>query len=232
MNALNLLIFSNTADFSPQYLLLENQILTKNRKLYRQLLFSFDNMKNKSFKAIQMKVRIVNIVISSDLKNKLILNKINAKLPHTEYNPDRFPGLILKIKEPRSSILLFTNGKIVCTGTKSFEKAEEAVNNLIKMLNKTGYNLKLNPILHVQNQVAFGELKIGLNLNQLAMKLIDVEYEPEQFPGLVHRIKEPKSTFLLFSNGKFVCTGTKNKKELDYSINKLIEDLKKVKAIK
>ena len=92
-----------------------------------------------------------------------------------------------------------------------------------------GYDIELNPVLHVQNIVASGGLGLGLNLNKLAMKLRNVEYEPEQFPGLVYRVKEPDASFLLFTNGKFVCTGIKTKQELDDVIIKLIKDLKKVK---
>ena len=175
------------------------------------------------------KVNIVNIVVSSDLKSKLILEKISAKLPHTEYEPEQFPGLVLKINEPRCSTLLFTSGRVVCTGTRSLKKTKEAINNVIKLLNKIGYDIKSEPVLNVQNMVAAGELGFDLNLNKLAVQLRNVEYEPEQFPGLVYKIKEPKASFLLFSNGKFVCTGTKNKQEVDDAVAELLKDLKKIK---
>ena len=79
-------------------------------------------MKKQGFSADNVKVKIVNIVVTSDLKSTLNLEKISTKLAHTEYNPEQFPGLVFKIKEPRSSALLFTSGKIVCTGTRSLEK--------------------------------------------------------------------------------------------------------------
>lgn len=186
-------------------------------------------MGKQSLSANKVKVKIVNIVVTSDLKSKLNLEKISTKLAHTEYNPEQFPGLVLKIKEPRSSALLFTSGKIVCTGTNSLEQAKKAVNNLIRAVNRIGYRIELNPVLSVQNMVAAGGLGINLNLNQLAMKLRNVEYEPEQFPGLVYKIKEPKASFLLFTNGKIVCTGIKTKQELNDAIVKLVKDLKKVK---
>ena len=62
------------------------------------------------------------------------------------------------------------------------------------------------------------------------MKLDNTEYEPEQFPGLVFKLAEAKATFLLFSNGKIVCTGTKNETEVRQALDKLIDNLKKVKA--
>jgi len=60
------------------------------------------------------------------------------------------------------------------------------------------------------------------------MKLDNTEYEPEQFPGLVYKLKGTKATFLLFSNGKIVCTGTKSEEEVHEALDKLIVNLKKV----
>ena len=94
---------------------------------------------------------------------------------------------------------------------------------------KIGYNIKPDPELNVQNLVASGELGITLNLNKIAMRLRNIEYEPEQFPGLVYKIEEPKASFLLFSNGKIVCTGTNSEKELNQAVSKLVENLNKIK---
>ena len=69
---------------------------------------------------------------------------------------------------------------------------------------------------------------MDLNLNNLAMTLDNTEYEPEQFPGLVYKLRDAKATFLLFSNGKIVCTGTKTEKEVHEAVEKLIQSLKKV----
>jgi len=175
------------------------------------------------------KIKIVNQVVTADLGCKLVLEPITSKLSATEYNPEQFPGLVLRIKEPKSSILLFTSGKIVCAGTKSIDDSKTAVNNAIKLLNKIGYKIDSNPELSVQNMVASGNLGFDLNLNHLAMKLRNTEYEPEQFPGLVYKIKEPHASFLLFSNGNLVCTGTKNEEDIYEALDKLIVDLKKVK---
>ena len=75
---------------------------------------------------------------------------------------------------------------------------------------------------------------MDLNLNELATKLRNVEYEPEQFPGLVYKLpatkSSPQATFLLFSNGKIVCTGTKSEKDVHAAVDVLVENLKKVKA--
>ncbi|MBT4697426.1 TATA-box-binding protein, partial [Candidatus Woesearchaeota archaeon] len=87
-----------------------------------------------------------------------------------------------------------------------------------------------------QNIVASGSIGRDLNLNVLAMKLENTEYEPEQFPGLVYKLKgylpedqTQKATFLLFSNGKIVCTGTKSEDQVDLAVDKLIENLDNLK---
>ena len=176
-------------------------------------------------------VQIVNIVVSTALKHDIPLEKMAATLPNTEYNPEQFPGLVFRIKEPKTSALIFSSGRVVCTGAKTKEKAEEAIGKIIKSLKqKINITIKIKPKVTIQNIVASGTIGMDLNLNSLAMKLNNTEYEPEQFPGLVYKLAdtEVKSTFLLFSNGKIVCTGTKSKTEMNKALEKLLENLKKV----
>ena len=174
-------------------------------------------------------IRIVNMVVSTDFKHPLNLEKIASTLPNTEYNPEQFPGLVIRLKTPKSSALLFTTGRVVCTGAKTMKEVKEAIHKIMKLLEKVKVKVTIEPEIHVQNMVASGALGFALNLNDLVMKLRNVEYEPEQFPGLVYKIKEPKASFLLFSNGKIVCTGVKSKKEADDAVAKLEATLEKAK---
>jgi len=173
-------------------------------------------------------IRIVNLVITTDLNHKLNLEKIASTLLRVEYNPEQFPGLVMKIKDPKTSALLFTSGKVVCTGAKSISYARKSIHKIIDSLKKVNVKIKIEPKLKIQNLVGTGELGFNLNLNVLAMRLHNTEYEPSQFPGLVYKIKQPfHANFLLFSNGKIVCTGTKSKKEMQMCIEQLVRDLKK-----
>jgi len=174
-------------------------------------------------------IKVVNIVVSSSLEHDIPLEKMAATLSNTEYNPEQFPGLVIRIKEPKTSALIFSSGKIVCTGARSIEKVEESIQKIIKSLEKIGINIKIKPEIKIQNIVASGHIGFPLNLNLYAMKLENTEYEPEQFPGLVYKLAEAKATFLLFSNGKVVCTGTKNEGEVHKALDKLITNLKKIK---
>ena len=174
-------------------------------------------------------IRIVNIVVSTSLEHDIPLEKMAAVLPNTEYNPEQFPGLVIRIKEPKTSALIFSSGKVVCTGARTLEKVEESIAKIIESLKKINIDIKIKPKITVQNVVASGSIGMDLNLNKLAMKLDNTEYEPEQFPGLVYKLMEAKATFLLFSNGKIVCTGTKSKEQVMEAIEKLVVILNKVK---
>ncbi len=175
-----------------------------------------------------VEIKVVNIVVSTSLEHDIPLEKMAATLSNTEYNPEQFPGLVIRIKEPKTSALIFSSGKVVCTGARSMDKVEESVKKIIKSLEKIGIKIKIKPIIKIQNIVASGQVGMDLNLNVLAMKLSNTEYEPEQFPGLVYKLPGAKATFLLFSNGKIVCTGTKSEAEVHESLAKLIVNLKKI----
>lgn len=170
--------------------------------------------------------KIQNIVATASLGKPVPLTKLARTNPNTEYNPETFPGLVLRIREPKSAVLVFSSGNLVCTGTKSVSQVRDVINEVIKQLKKVNVNVTTQPKITVQNIVASGEITLKLNLNFLALEMENTEYEPEQFPGLVYKLIEPNATFLLFSNGKLVCTGTKNKSELDTSMEVMLKNVK------
>jgi transcription initiation factor TFIID TATA-box-binding protein len=173
-------------------------------------------------------IQIVNIVVSTSLEHDIPLEKMAAVLPNTEYNPEQFPGLVIRIKDPKTSALIFSSGKVVCTGARTLEKVDESIEKIIESLKRINIDIKIKPKITVQNVVASGSIGMDLNLNKLAMKLDNTEYEPEQFPGLVYKLNEMKATFLLFSNGKIVCTGTKSREQVMAAVNRLVQILKGV----
>lgn len=180
-------------------------------------------------------LRVQNIVATTSLEKDVSLTKLARTQPNTEYNPDTFPGLVLRVKKPKSAVLVFSSGNLVCTGTKSIAQVKDVVQQVIKQLRKIGVNVTVKPKITVQNIVASGALDLDLNLNTLSLELENTEYEPEQFPGLVYKLESPTATFLLFSNGKLVCTGTKNKAQLDDSMVQLNKNvriaLKRIKEL-
>ena len=185
----------------------------------------------KSTKA-KTSLKIQNIVATTSLGKEVPLTKLAKTIPQTEYNPEQFPGLVLRIAKPKSAVLVFSSGNLVCTGTKSIAQVKEVIEQVIKTLKKINVNVTDKPKITVQNIVASGNINMSLNLNYLALELKNTEYEPEQFPGLVYKLEEPTATFLLFSNGKLVCTGTKNNQQLNDSMEQLIKTLKEAEAAK
>ncbi|MGM5485344.1 MAG: TATA-box-binding protein [Nanobdellota archaeon] len=173
-------------------------------------------------------IQIVNIVVSTSLEHDIPLEKMAATLPNTEYNPEQFPGLVIRIREPNTSALIFSSGKVVCTGAKNLDEVDKSIVKIKESLQKINVKITIQPKINIQNIVASGNLGMDLNLNTLAMKLTNTEYEPEQFPGLVYKLPDAKATFLLFTNGKIVCTGTKSEDEVHTALEKLKHNLGRV----
>jgi len=184
-----------------------------------------DSPKKKSkFKGPDGKVwsETQNVVVSATIDTDLPLERLATKLDRAEYNPEQFPGLIFKIENPRASSLLFSSGKIICTGTKSVNEAKKAINRIIEELQKVDIDVHKARDIEVQNMVASGSVGGKLNLNEIVFKFDNTEYEPEQFPGLVYKLKgQPvlaNITFLLFGTGKIVITGAKSEQEIKDSV--------------
>jgi len=174
--------------------------------------------------AIETKPRVENIVASTQFAKELDLDTVAEKLIGSEYEPKKFPGLVYKLKEPKTATLLFTSGKVVCTGGKSLEEVRRAIRKVAELLNKSGIPVDPDPEIHVQNMVAIYDIGCALNLTNLtvALGLENVEYEPEQFPGLVYRVRDPKVVCLLFGSGKMVITGAKNEKDIERGVDKVV----------
>ncbi len=173
-------------------------------------------MKKKKMTIGKPTYAIVNMVASANLELDLDLYSIAYKVHDVEYEPEQFPGAILKLKQPKSSLLLFKNGKIICTGCRSEREVQEAIDKTQKMLlNFTKSKAKRGkPAFTVENIVASASMNVELDLYSIAYKVQEVEYEPEQFPGAIFKLKQPKSSLLLFKNGKIICTGCKSEKEV------------------
>ena len=177
---------------------------------------------------IKSNLKVQNIVATASLGKPVSLTKLAKHHSNTEYNPEQFPGLVLRVKKPKSAVLVFSSGNLVCTGTKSVAQVKDVIRQVITQLARIGVKITDKPKITVQNIVASGSIDVSLNLNLLALELENTEYEPEQFPGLVYKLDNPTATFLLFSNGKLVCTGTKNRAQLEDAMGQLNKNIKVV----
>ena len=174
-----------------------------------------------------VEIRVENIVASTSFADKLDLDVIAQSLEEAEYEPEQFPGLVYRLKDPKTATLLFRSGKANCTGAKNIENVEKTVNIISEKLKKLGVDVYKDLKIVIQNIVAISDLHTDLNLNEVAMGLglENIEYEPEQFPGLVYRIKDPKVAMLLFGSGKIVCTGAKKTSDVSLAVEKLSAEL-------
>lgn len=173
------------------------------------------------------RIRIENVVASTSLGDQLDLQSIALSLPAAEYEPEQFPGLIYRMREPKTAILLFRSGKVVCTGGKSMQQVVDSVATISKLIRAGGQKILAHPKIQIQNIVATSDLGSEINLNTVAIALgLDrVEYEPEQFPGLVFRLDEPRVVLLLFGSGKLVCTGARRPSDVHLAVQKITKEL-------
>jgi transcription initiation factor TFIID TATA-box-binding protein len=176
-------------------------------------------------------IKIENVVASATLKQKLNLDLIVRACPSVEYNPEQFPGLVYKLKKPKTAMLIFGSGKIVCTGARSERQAKRAINMVINDLKKRGVPILGKPEIQVQNIVASADLGGRIDLEESATSLSKAMYEPEQFPGLIYRAEKPKVVMLLFASGRLVCTGAEKESEVYEAVNNLQETLEKKNLI-
>ena len=174
---------------------------------------------------VKASINIENVVASATLNQKVDLNAVVKGYPGVEYRPEQFPGLVFRLKRPKTATLIFNSGKMVCTGAKSEKEARRAVMKVIKELKKSGIIIIGKPELKIQNIVASANLFGMIDLEKAAYTLGKTMYEPEQFPGLIYRMQEPKVVILLFASGKLVCTGAKREQDVYDAVEKLHQKL-------
>ena len=171
------------------------------------------------------------MVITVKFSDRIDLNLLLKKLEGGEYEPNQFPGLVYRMEKPRVSFLIFSSGIMNCTGAANLNEAKNAIKKMLILFKQIGVKV-YKPKIEIQNIVASAKLGARLNLDTIAFNLENSEYEPEQFPGLVYRMADPKVAFLLFGTGKIVCTGARNAKQIEKAIDCLVKRLKKIRAFK
>jgi len=148
-----------------------------------------------------------NVVATVNLGCKLDLKNIALKARNAEYNPKRFAAVIMRIRDPKTTALIFASGKMVCTGAKSEEKSRLAARKYCKILQKLNYEANFKEF-KIQNIVGSCDVKFPIRLEGLCYAhSFFASYEPELFPGLIYRMKQPKIVLLIFVSGKVVLTG-------------------------
>lgn len=180
-------------------------------------------------------INIENIVASATVQHRMELNAVVKAFPDAEYRPGRFPGLVFRLKKPRTSTLIFGSGKMICTGARSEKEAERALRKLVKVLKEGGILIMGKPETKIVNVVATANLGGSVDLSELYESERGMRgrivYEPEQFPGLIYRMEDPRAVFLIFSSGKLVCTGARREEDAHQAVIKLHQQLEEKNLI-
>jgi len=177
-------------------------------------------------------IKIENIVASAAFDVRVPLEKMVEYLEGAEYEPEQFPGLVYRVKDPKAAILIFSTGKIVCTGARSIADVRKAVEKVAGVIRSLKIDVPKKYNIQIENIVASAQIPARLNLDKIAFELENSEYEPNQFPGLVYRMKDPKAALLLFGSGKVICTGIRKIEDVEYAMNLLFKKLKSIDALK
>ena len=166
-------------------------------------------------------VKIQNVVAVASLDQKIDLLAIMKVFRNVDYRPKRFPGLVFRLKRPKTSILIFTTGKMVCTGARSEKEAFSMVRRVVRDLKKEGFIIRGRPKIDVVNVVGTADVGGEIDLEAMSDVLENVMYEPEQFPGLIYRMTEPKVVLLVFASGKLVIVGAKREEQVHEAADKI-----------
>ncbi len=173
----------------------------------------------------EFNINIENVVASANLNQNIDLQSIARAFPTVEYKPDQFPGLVYRLKKPTVATLVFSTGRLIIAGAKSEKRAKRAVFKLVEELKTGGLVIQGTPSITIRNVVASADLGIQIDLEDAANKLDGTIYEPDQFPGLIYRPREPKVVILIFASGKLVITGANRAVDVERAVTKLREAL-------
>jgi transcription initiation factor TFIID TATA-box-binding protein len=176
-------------------------------------------------------IKIENVVATATLNQKIDLNSVVKSYPGIEYRPERFPGLVFRQKKPKTATLIFSTGKMVCTGAKSEKEANTAIFKVVRKLKDRGIMITKKPEIKVVNIVASANILAMIDLEKAAYNLSKVMYEPEQFPGLIYRMDDPRVVILIFRSGKLVVTGADREEYVRPAVEKLYNQLEEEQLI-
>ncbi len=175
-------------------------------------------------------LKIENIVASGVIADSIDLAEVSKKIKNCELNTKRFPGAVYRIADPKIASLIFSSGKVVLTGIRNQQALDEGLKIIMNSLRSAGVSTHKEPKVATTNMVCSYDSGKSINLNKVVVTLNveNIEYEPEQFPGLVYRIKEPKIVALIFSSGKIILTGGKKMEDIRKGLDFLEQKLESI----
>ena len=185
---------------------------------------------------LKPEIIIQNVVATASFNDTIDLKAIVRTFPDVDWRPQVFPGLVFRMKRPKTATLIFTTGKMVCTGAKSERIARRAIRKVVRELKREGIIVTGKPEIKIRNIVAsvdLGDIHIDIEDFIYAVPGLGnrIMYEPEQFLGAIYRMEEPKCVFLIFSTGKLVCVGANREEDIHKAVENIITILDDTEAL-
>jgi len=215
---------------------LKNILLSMEKKPLQEDIFSSKDLNTLYTNEIELSEKeepilplIQNVVATVNLGCKLDLKKIALHARNAEYNPKKFAAVVMRIREPKCTALIFSTGKIICTGAKSPHFSKLACRKFARIIQKLGFDVKFKDF-SIQNIVASVDVRFPVRLEGIAVKHSQFSsYEPELFPGLIYRMVDPKIVLLIFVSGKIIFTGAKESSQVFKSFDNIFPVLDEFK---
>jgi transcription initiation factor TFIID TATA-box-binding protein len=176
---------------------------------------------------------IENIVAHAKIADSIDITKLAGNDFDFKYNPNEFSGLTLKLDNPKTAVLILPNGKAICTGARNLEDAEASIKIVTNKIKRAGIKVKIKPKVETTNITVSLDLKKELHLASISKGLMleNVNYEPEEFPGLIYKMDDLGAILLLFGSGKIVCTGASTMEDASKAIELMKEKLSSLGAL-
>ncbi|RLF41755.1 MAG: hypothetical protein DRN12_02325 [Thermoplasmata archaeon] len=176
-------------------------------------------------------VIIENIVTSAVLKQPIAIEEVASKIPDATYVPEEFPGIVFHFSDPKIDVLLFPDGRIVCTGARKYELAKEKIEDVLEKLKEKGFTVE-EENMEITNIIASHDLENMLPIDKIVKGLSteDITYDSNRFPGAIYHYNN-HIVLLIFPNGKIVCIGAKTIEELLRVLKEFKEKLSTIEGV-
>jgi len=172
-------------------------------------------------------IKVVNVVATAILDRPIHIDYLPKIFPEKVlYDPATYFCAYFKAERMKGKVSIFPSGKMISVGTRSEEEAKQDLIFVANILERNGI-AKLKEPPKVQNVIVITNLERRLDLEKIFKVLPDSIYEPGQFPGLIHRMRDlnPSIVALIFASGKIVCVGAKSEKQAKKAVKNLLSKI-------
>lgn len=172
-----------------------------------------------------VELSIVNVVGGGSINQELDLQQVYLDFPseNVEYNPESFAAVLIRYHSPKATIMLYSSGKYSLAGAPTLEQAHEANSQFVEDMEQMLERVIHEKDFEIRYFVAKGTLGSTLDLNKVIglLGVNDIEYEPEQFPGLFYRPPNSDWFYVIFGSGNIVINKCETEKELQVAFTQL-----------